>query len=83
MENKMSLSSRSVQAKRKEDKYLLVLCLQGVGPQGTTRGRGLQIEGSSLSAELSSFLRERGKWSMPVGGENAFTNALLKQFLCN
>lgn len=44
---------------------------------GTTGGRGLQREGSSLSAELSTFLRERGKWSMPVGGENAFTNALL------
>lgn len=44
---------------------------------GTTGGRGLQREGSSLSAELSTFLRERSKWSMPVGGENAFTNALL------
>lgn len=77
MENKMSLFSRSVQVKRKEDKHLLVLCLQGVGPQGTTGGRGLQIEGSSLSAELSTFLRERGKWSMPAGGEHAFTNAPL------
>lgn len=34
--------------------------------------RGLQIEGSSLSAELSIFFGERGKWFMPVGGENAF-----------
>lgn len=77
MANKMSLSSRCVQAKRKEDEHLLVLRLGGGGgwASGTTGGRGLQREGSSLSAELSTFLRERGKWSMPVGGENAFTNA--------